>query len=425
MNQLLGPARGEPAPERAPGGDRGRAARGLGRERLRQRGDRLRDRALAPVRQERSSSAPRWTGGRSNGACSQREPPVLPELETEAPDPSPRAPRHANGHGAFPRGELSRPPRPLVAPAGSGVLHPEAFWSERLAISVEEFQADRAVRFVLQAAASDAIIGTCNYTNIVRGAFHACHLGYQIARAHEGRGLMAEALRGPTSSMFDAMRMHRIAANYRLEKCAQRARAGAAGIRARGTREGLSLHRRRVARPRADLPHPPRLRRRGWLCRAAASSLALSHRPPPQSASSNATSDWRVVGWKVISLHSRWKRPNNPRGFLAAEVENAVAVAAEPLHLALHVSAPRQWSRSLPGYRDCALAAPRSPPMRASAPDPRPRGRAARSSPHACRGPRGGGSPLSHPSAGRAARRRGCSRPRARRDRRTAPPRAD
>jgi ribosomal-protein-alanine N-acetyltransferase len=32
------------------------------------------------------------------------------------------------------------------------------------------------------------VIGTCNYTNIVRGAFHACHLGYQIARDHEGRG---------------------------------------------------------------------------------------------------------------------------------------------------------------------------------------------------------------------------------------------
>lgn len=109
-------------------------------------------------------------------------------------------------------GHLDRWSPPPVA-----AFFTEAFWAERLAISVEEFQVDRAVRFVLQAPASDAIIGTCNYTNIVRGAFHACHLGYQIARAHEGRGLMAEALRAANEFMFDAMRMHRIMANYRPE----------------------------------------------------------------------------------------------------------------------------------------------------------------------------------------------------------------
>jgi ribosomal-protein-alanine N-acetyltransferase len=54
----------------------------------------------------------------------------------------------------------------------------EAFWAERLEYAVEEFQSDRAVRFVLQASGSaDAlaapVLGTVNYTNVVRGAFHA------------------------------------------------------------------------------------------------------------------------------------------------------------------------------------------------------------------------------------------------------------
>jgi ribosomal-protein-alanine N-acetyltransferase len=95
----------------------------------------------------------------------------------------------------------------------------EAFWAERLAIAVQEFQADRAVRFVLQPRGPESgpILGTCNYTNIVRGAFHACHLGYQVARAQQGRGLMSEALRAANAFMFDAMRMHRIMANYRPE----------------------------------------------------------------------------------------------------------------------------------------------------------------------------------------------------------------
>lgn len=102
----------------------------------------------------------------------------------------------------------------------------ESFWAERLAIAVEEFAADRAARFVLQErvtpprggdGADGPILGTINYTNIVRGAFHACHLGYQIARAHEGRGLMAEALQATNAFMFDALRMHRIMANFRPE----------------------------------------------------------------------------------------------------------------------------------------------------------------------------------------------------------------
>ncbi|HSN19859.1 MAG TPA: GNAT family N-acetyltransferase [Usitatibacter sp.] len=94
-----------------------------------------------------------------------------------------------------------------------------AFWRERLAIAVEEFHAGRSARFVMQEkGAPDApIVGTCNYTNIVRGPFQACHLGYQIARSHEGRGLMTEALRATNAFMFDVLRLHRIMANYRPE----------------------------------------------------------------------------------------------------------------------------------------------------------------------------------------------------------------
>ncbi|HXN15327.1 MAG TPA: GNAT family N-acetyltransferase, partial [Usitatibacter sp.] len=111
------------------------------------------------------------------------------------------------------------------SPPAAAAFFTEAFWRERLAIGLEEFQAGRAARFVLQAreasASPDAeagpILGTCNYTSIVRGPFQACHLGYQIARAHEGRGLMAEALRATNSFMFRALRMHRIMANYRPE----------------------------------------------------------------------------------------------------------------------------------------------------------------------------------------------------------------
>jgi [ribosomal protein S5]-alanine N-acetyltransferase len=105
------------------------------------------------------------------------------------------------------------------SPPAAPAFFTESFWRERLAIAVEEYQAGRAARFVLQSRgpAAGPIVGTCNYTNIVRGPFQACHLGYQIARSHEGQGLMAEALRATNAWAFEHLRVHRIMANYRPE----------------------------------------------------------------------------------------------------------------------------------------------------------------------------------------------------------------
>lgn len=105
------------------------------------------------------------------------------------------------------------------SPPATQSFFTEPFWRDRLALAVEEYQAGRAARFVLQPAGPETgpIIGTCNYTNIVRGPFLACHLGYQIARSHEGHGLMAEALRASNAFVFESMRLHRIMANYRPE----------------------------------------------------------------------------------------------------------------------------------------------------------------------------------------------------------------
>ena len=127
------------------------------------------------------------------------------------------------------------------SPPATSSFFTEAFWRERLAIAVEEYHAGRSARFVLQARAPDAslgapILGTCNYTNVVRGPFLACNLGYQLARSHEGQGLMAEALRATNSFVFGALRLHRIMANYRPENV----RSGRLLERLGFAREGLA-----------------------------------------------------------------------------------------------------------------------------------------------------------------------------------------
>ena len=111
-------------------------------------------------------------------------------------------------------GHLDRwlPPMPAA-------MFTESFWAERMALAAEELGSDRAVRFVIQPRGGPGgpILGTINYTNIVRGAFQACHLGYQIAHAEEGQGKMSEALRACNAFMFGTLRLHRIMANFRPE----------------------------------------------------------------------------------------------------------------------------------------------------------------------------------------------------------------
>jgi ribosomal-protein-alanine N-acetyltransferase len=94
-----------------------------------------------------------------------------------------------------------------------------AFWTERLPGFGLEFEAGTAARWVLLASGDDPpeIAGTCSYTQIARGPFRACVLGYQIARRHEGKGLMHEALSATLDYAFRELRLHRVMANYRPE----------------------------------------------------------------------------------------------------------------------------------------------------------------------------------------------------------------
>ncbi len=58
-----------------------------------------------------------------------------------------------------------------------------------------------------------SVIGFVSLSNIVRGAFLSCHLGYEIDGAVGGRGLMTEALQPLITVAFETLRLHRIEAN--------------------------------------------------------------------------------------------------------------------------------------------------------------------------------------------------------------------
>ncbi len=45
-----------------------------------------------------------------------------------------------------------------------------------------------AFYFALLDAEEKEIVGVANFSNVVRGSFHACYLGYSIGEKWQGRG---------------------------------------------------------------------------------------------------------------------------------------------------------------------------------------------------------------------------------------------
>jgi ribosomal-protein-alanine N-acetyltransferase len=92
----------------------------------------------------------------------------------------------------------------------------EAYWRERLAAARAEFERGQSVKLVFfeRQRPGGPVVGDCAFTNIMRGPFQACYLGYKLDRGRVGQGLMDEALRGAIAYVFDDLRLHRIMANY-------------------------------------------------------------------------------------------------------------------------------------------------------------------------------------------------------------------
>jgi ribosomal-protein-alanine N-acetyltransferase len=90
------------------------------------------------------------------------------------------------------------------------------FWHERLHAWREELAADQSLRLLLleRGRRDGPVIGDLAFTNIVRGPFQACHLGYKLDHQHVGRGLMKEALGAALDYAFVTLKLHRVMANY-------------------------------------------------------------------------------------------------------------------------------------------------------------------------------------------------------------------
>ncbi|UPG87145.1 ribosomal protein S5-alanine N-acetyltransferase [Luteibacter aegosomatis] len=80
--------------------------------------------------------------------------------------------------------------------------------------SLEAARADRGYPFAVLTPDGGEMIGSLTFANVVRGVFQACHVGYGIARRHQGKGLMFEALDSAMRYAFGPLDFHRVMANY-------------------------------------------------------------------------------------------------------------------------------------------------------------------------------------------------------------------
>jgi ribosomal-protein-alanine N-acetyltransferase len=87
-------------------------------------------------------------------------------------------------------------------------------WQARLGLIGDLHKQGSAFYFVLMDPDEHEIRGVANFSNVLRGSFHACYLGYSLGEKWQGQGMMFEALQSAIRYMQRQQRMHRIMANY-------------------------------------------------------------------------------------------------------------------------------------------------------------------------------------------------------------------
>ncbi|WP_233980727.1 ribosomal protein S5-alanine N-acetyltransferase [Pectobacterium versatile] len=87
-------------------------------------------------------------------------------------------------------------------------------WQARLSVINDMHKQGSAYYFLLLDQNENEVYGVANFSNVLRGSFHACYLGYSLGQKWQGQGLMYEALQPAIRYMQRQQYMHRIMANY-------------------------------------------------------------------------------------------------------------------------------------------------------------------------------------------------------------------
>ena len=110
---------------------------------------------------------------------------ILPSLRTERLVARLLEPREANLMVKF--RQENREHLELWEPLRKPAFFTVSFWELNLRLTLRDFREGKSVSFVILSSSGEEVLGVCNYTNLVRGTFQSCHLGYALAKKHEGK----------------------------------------------------------------------------------------------------------------------------------------------------------------------------------------------------------------------------------------------
>lgn len=99
-------------------------------------------------------------------------------------------------------------------PQRSADFHSDASFRGMAERSHGAFLAGAEVKFIAIDRTSGQMVASCSFTNIVRGPLMACNMGYSVARALQGQGVMHEVASASIGYMFEVQGLHRIMANH-------------------------------------------------------------------------------------------------------------------------------------------------------------------------------------------------------------------
>jgi ribosomal-protein-alanine N-acetyltransferase len=101
------------------------------------------------------------------------------------------------------------------SPTFAGDFLDEASWADQMDVRAREFASAESFRgFLFAKAVPGRIVGNVTLTQVTRGAFQSCVLGYNLAAAEQGKGYMTEAVAAVVEFAFGTWKLHRVAANY-------------------------------------------------------------------------------------------------------------------------------------------------------------------------------------------------------------------
>ncbi len=122
-------------------------------------------------------------------------------------------------------------PRP---PPGRSAFGPSAF--DRF---LESSNLPDRQRLLTCRLTDGTLVGTMNLSNIARGVFQNCTIGYWLGQEHTRRGYMTDALHLTLRHAFRTLRLHRVEANIQPRNAASIALVRRCGFRLEGTARSL------------------------------------------------------------------------------------------------------------------------------------------------------------------------------------------